>query len=109
MILRHGRWWDCEAAADEAALAARDAADVEREPMRGPPTVAATLAADARAHADAVAVEAAATAALVAQYERDAESLTRWCEPCGLPVWPTYPRDRWCVRCGAPWARERAA
>lgn len=30
MILRHGRWWDCEAAADEAALAARDAADVCR-------------------------------------------------------------------------------
>lgn len=111
MILRAGLWWDCEAAADDAALAARDAADVEREPMRGPPTVAATLAADARAQADAVAAEAAATAAHAEAIARDAARWTRWCAGCGVDVWPVYPRERACVRCGAAWPvrEERAA
>lgn len=107
MILRHGRWWDCEAAADEAEAAVIAAADDAREPRHDPRGVAETLADAARAHAECVAAEAAATAALVAQYERDAATHTRWCEPCGLPVWPVYPRERACVRCGEPWpARE---
>lgn len=111
MILRHGLWWDCEAAADEAEAAVIAAADDAREPRHDPRGVAETLVDAARAHAECVAAEAAATAAHVEAIARDAARWTRWCASCGVDVCPVYPRERACVRCGVAWPvrEERAA
>jgi hypothetical protein len=57
------------------------------------------------------AVDVAETRRRIAEAARDDARLTRWCDGCGVDVFPVYPTERACVRCGESFEirQERAA